>query len=134
MNRLLLVMCLTVSLLPLAPTSASACSCAPATPEEHGDNARMVFTGLARQTHRDESELTVRFRVQTVYKGEVDRRVTVVTASQSAACGCSFREGVHYTVFGTRKREPIATNLCTGTKRGEIDPEEYGLPPGHRPS
>ena len=122
------------ALVPVTANPASACSCAFATPEEHADSARVVFTGRARQIHRDESQLTVRFRVQTVYKGEVDRRVTVVTASQSAACGCSFREGVRYTVFGTRKREPIATNLCTGTKRGEIDPEEYGLPPGHPPS
>jgi hypothetical protein len=134
MKRILLAACLAASLVPFAAEPASACSCAFATPEEHADNARVVFTGRARSIERDPSEITVRFRVNTVYKGNVDRRVTVVTASNSAACGCSFREGVRYTVFGSRRGDPIPTNLCSGTKKGGIDPDEYGLPPGHSPS
>ena len=134
MKRILLAACLAASLVPLAVEPASACTCVAATPEEHADNARVVFTGRVRSIERDEFEHTVRFRVTKVYKGEVDRRVTVVTASNSAACGCSFREGSRYTVFGNRKSEPFSTNLCSGTKKGEIDPDEYGLPPGHPPS
>jgi hypothetical protein len=94
----------------------------------------VVFTGRVRVIEREEFEHTVRFRVTKVYKGQVDRRVTVVTASNSAACGCSFREGGTYTVFGRRRGEPFSTNLCSGTKKGGIDPAEYGLPPGHPPS
>jgi len=133
-KRTLLAACLAASLVPLAAEPASACTCAPASPEEHADYARVVFTGRVRTIEREEFEHTVRFRVTKVYKGEVDRRVTVVTASDSAACGCSFREGSKYTVFGRRRSEPYSTNLCSGTKKGAIDPDEYGLAPGHSPS
>ena len=134
MKRILLAVCLAASMVPLSASPASACSCAFTTPEEYGENARVVFTGRVRSIERNDSELRVRFLVKTVYKGQVDRRVTVVTASDSAACGCSFRDGVRYTVFGTRRSEPVPTNLCSGTKKGGINPEEYGLPPGHPPS
>src|SRR5687768_11525966 len=118
MVRLLLSTALVASLsIPLGAGPAWACSCAAVTPEEHADSARVVFTGVAREVKRTETQLTVRFRVTRVYKGEVDRRVKVVTASNSAACGCSFKEDTQYTVFGTKRREPIPTNLCSGTKK-----------------
>jgi hypothetical protein len=119
--------------MPLTATPAWACSCVVTTPEEQADSARVVFTGRVRSVEQTDNELSVRFRVKTVYKGRVERRTDVVTASDSAACGCSFKEGKRYTVFGSRKREPVPTNLCSGTKQGTIDPAEYGLPPGHRP-
>ncbi len=134
MKRIFLAACLAASLVPLSAVPASACSCAISTAEEYGDHARVVFTGRVRAIDRGESEHTVRFRVTKVYKGQVDRRVTVVTASSSAACGCSFREGGKYTVFGRPRSEPFSTDLCSGTKKGGIDPDEYGLPPGHSPS
>ena len=134
MNRVLLSLCLAATMVPLTAGPALACSCAPASPEEHADNARVVFTGRVREIERGRFQLSVRFRVGVVYKGKVERRVFVVTASDSAACGCSFREGGRYTVFGSRRREPFPTNLCSGTKRGGIDPADYGLPPGRPPS
>ena len=111
---------------------AQACSCAPLSKEELAKSARTVFTGTAVSVEKGISENSVRFRVGKVYKGKVDRRVDVVTASNSAACGCFFKEGQRYTVFGS-KNEPFRTNLCSGTSKGGIDPEEWGLPPGHSP-
>ena len=134
MKRILLAACLAATMIPVTAGPASACTCVPASPEEHADYARVVFTGRVLTIEREEFEHTVRFRVTKLYKGHVDRRVTVVTASNSAACGCSFREGGKYTVFGRRRSEPFSTNLCSGTKKGAINPDEYGLPPGHQPS
>ena len=134
MRRILLAACLAASLVPITAAPAAACSCAYATPEEQANNARVVFTGRVLKIEQAQPRLVVRFRVTKVYKGEADRRVQVVTPSDSAACGCSFREGSRYTVFGSRSREPVPTNLCSGTKKGRIDPAEYGLPPGHPPS
>jgi UNC-6/NTR/C345C module len=119
--------------LPFTATPASACSCVVTTPEEQAEGARVVFTGRVRGVEQADNELSVRFRVKTVYKGHVERHTDVVTASDSAACGCSFKEGKRYTVFGSRRGEPVPTNLCSGTKRGSIDPDEYGLPDGRRP-
>jgi len=128
----------TTLFLPLSTTASWACSCAVTTPEEQADDARVVFTGRVRKVDRSDVEqgqgtIRVRFRVGKVYKGAVDRHVEVITASNGAACGCHFKEGVRYTVFGSRRSEPIPTNLCSGTKRGPIDPSEYGLPPGSAP-
>jgi hypothetical protein len=119
---------------PVGVMPAWACSCVAVSQEEHADNARVVFTGRVKMVERTQTELLVRFRVSTVYKGNAERRTDVVTASDSAACGCSFKEGKRYTVFGSRRSEPVPTNLCSGTKQGGIDPDDWGLPPGRPPS
>jgi hypothetical protein len=133
MKRILVSLCLAASIIPVAPSPALACSCIASTPEEHADNAKIIFTGMSKRVDRTLSELTVRFRVSKIFKGDVPRRVTIVTPSDSAACGCSFKEDTRYTVFGSARGERVETNLCSGTTKGRIDHDEYGLPPGSRP-
>ena len=119
-------------ILPASP--ASACSCAYTSKEQQARSADVVFTGRVRSVELTQSVRRARFRVRVVYKGDVDRRVLVVTASQGSACGCHFREGERYTVFGYGSRDDrVSTDLCSGTKKGPIDPAEYGLPPGRSP-
>ncbi|MGH2710175.1 MAG: hypothetical protein ACRDH9_03095 [Actinomycetota bacterium] len=132
--RILVPLLLAAFIIPTAATPSWACSCAPLSKEELADSARVVFTGRVLEIDKNLYEHFVRFRVTKIYKGSVDRRAEVVTASNSAACGCFFKEGQRYTVFASNKREPLRTNLCSGTGKGAIDHEEWGLPPGHSPT
>lgn len=132
MNRLLLSLCLASSLLPLVPTSASACSCAPATPEQYAKWADVVFTGVARDVTEAGMELATVFRVRVVYKGHASRVSEVHSGAHEESCGFRFREGTKYTVFADRGQGELSTNLCSGTKRGRIRHARYGLPPGRR--
>jgi hypothetical protein len=134
---------LLVALSGIAATASPcwACSCAADTPEGYAKRADVVFTGIVRHvgggdpddgTQGDDS-LKVRFRVKKVYKGKAKRASTVRTNESSAACGYGFSEGKRYTVFAQKKHGKLSTNLCSGTKRGGIDPDEYGLPDGYPP-
>ena len=133
MKRVLVVAALTGALLGTIIPSAVACSCAPSTRKQRAEWADAVFTGRARSVTETTTQRVVRFRVRIVYKGRVDRRVEVTTALDGAACGCEFEDGARYTVFGERSgRDSYSTNICSGTRRGRIDPDGFGLPPGDR--
>ncbi len=85
-------------------------------------------------TYGDDN-IRVKVRVRTVYKGKnITRFKTVRTNESGASCGYeSFTEGRRYTIFADRSDGKLFTNLCSGTKQGDINPENYGLPPGHPP-
>ncbi len=134
MRRLVLALILAGALVPVSAQPASACSCAPLTRTEYAENADVVVTGRVRTTAYQGRRLIARFRVMKVYKGAVRRRVEIRTASDSSACGCTFRTGKRYTVFADRyPKRRLSTSLCSGTKPGGIDPGRYGLPSGRRP-
>ena len=129
-----LVIAVLTVVIPIADEAAWACSCAVTTREERADHADVVFTGRVRSVLDDGTQVVATFRVSRVYKGGVRRRVEVSTASQESTCGCSFRRGKRYTVFADRSaKRGLSTSLCSGTKRGGINAERYGLPRGHRP-
>jgi Tissue inhibitor of metalloproteinase len=118
-----------------------ACSCAEDTPKGYAKRADVVFTGRVVEvrgggsddgTYGDDN-LKVRFRVKKVYKGKAKRATTVRTNESSAACGYGFSEGKRYTVFAQKEDGKLSTNLCSGTKRGGINPDRYGLPEGYPP-
>ncbi len=133
MRRILLALTLAAGLLPATISPAWACSCIAVSPEDHAKSAKVVFTGQARSITDTGTTLVTRFTARIVYKGEVPRRLDVITAKDSAACGFPFREDKKFTVFGGKVRNGhTGTNLCTGTTRGGIDPGEYGLPAGER--
>ncbi len=132
MNRLLLAMCLAASLLPLAPTSASACSCAPATPKQYARWADVVFTGVVQEVSETETERITLFRVRVLYKGKAPRHTEVHSGVQESACGVRFNDGSKYTIFADRSDGELWTSLCAGNRRGRIRHAKYGLPPGRR--
>jgi hypothetical protein len=119
----------------LAPVPASACTCPSQTPEEKADRAKVVFTGrVIRLRETTDATIVARFRVRLVFKGKVTRRVNVTTPSAESVCGCSFRVGRRYTVFAYHPKDGgLATDICTGTRRGRIDHDRYGLPPATPP-
>jgi tissue inhibitor of metalloproteinase len=141
LGRALAVVVLALSGIAATASPCWACSCAGATPKEHAKSADVVFTGRVKEIRGGDSDdgtlgddnLKVRFRVQKVYKGKARRTTTVRTNESGAACGYGFVEGKRYTVFAQKANGKLSTNLCSGTKRGGIDPDKYGLPEGYPP-
>jgi tissue inhibitor of metalloproteinase len=138
--RTLAVVALALSGIAATDSPCWACSCAADTPKGYAKRADVVFTGRVRAVANGDDDgvsgddnLRVRFRVKTVYKGKARRRTTVRTSESEAACGFTFDEGKRYTVFAQKANHKLSTNLCSGTKRGGINPDRYGLPEGHPP-
>ena len=131
------------------PSAAVACSCVSMTQAQMVDNANVIFAGTVTDTAGGASfglgpggcyqrtgtgdPVKVTFAVETVYKGDIARTVTVSTAFGSASCGYVFVAGKKYTVFATTAPNGgLATNLCSGNLEGTIDLSGYALP-GHPP-
>ena len=134
---------LVVALSGIAATASPcwACSCAADTPKGYAKSADVIFTGIVKGISGGDSDdgtlgddnFKVRFRVKKVYKSKAKRATTVRTNESEAACGYGFVEGKRYTVFAQKARGKLSTNLCSGTKRGGINPDKYGLPEGYPP-
>ena len=56
---------------------------------------------------------TVRFEVDSVWKGPVDETISLETARSGASCGYTFTEGLEYLVYS---RDGETVNLCSRTK------------------
>lgn len=142
MKRLVAVMMLAVSGVALSASPCWACSCAPQTKKEQAKNADVVIFAKVRDiiapapddTDGDDN-LRVKVRVRIVYKGKkITRFETVRTNESGAACGYeTFVEGRRYTIFADKTDGKLFTHLCSGTKQGDINPDNYGLPDGHPP-
>lgn len=105
------------------------------------ERADAVFTGKvvsigAAHAPGDEpkwpSRLEVTFRLLGVWKGLAEgERVTVYTASQSAACGFEFEDGKKYLVYAYDAGGELTATLCSRTallKRAEADLQALGTP------
>lgn len=126
-RALLLVLALLAVPVALVLTAgpAHACSCASRTFPEQVASADAVLTGTA--TSREDpagsgdavssaSSIRWEFAVDTVHRGDLGARVTVVAAMSGASCGIAFTPGVRYLVVGTRNLVgDVETGLCTGT-------------------
>ena len=126
------------------PGAVSACSCVPFTKPQLVENASLIFTGTATGTRRtfgfgpgcsvsSGDPMWVTFDVETVYKGDAPRAVTVATVVGGASCGYDFQGGKRYTVFATGPVDKLETNLCRGNAEGSIAPADYGLGSGRPP-
>jgi hypothetical protein len=111
-----------------------ACTCAPATPHEYARRADVVFTGRVVKIIRPlpdnvmgDDFLRVRFDVSRTYKGRARAHRVVRTNESEGPCGFTFSHGARYTVFAYRHKGRPSTNLCSGTKRGRINPDRYGF-------
>jgi hypothetical protein len=114
-----------------------ACSCIASTPREYAKRADVAFTGRVTRiavARGDDGLLgdewvRVRFRVGRKYKGRIRPRVLLHTGTTGNTCRFIFRKGKRYTVFATRHhhRDRLTTNICSGTKRGRINPDRYGF-------
>jgi len=78
------------------------------------------------------ARLKVTLRLRAVWKGVPEgERVTVFTASQSAACGFEFQSGKKYLVYAYDSDGELTATLCSRTtllKRAEEDLQGLGAP------
>jgi hypothetical protein len=116
--RLLAVLAVLVGGLLLVPASpAAACSCVSDQPAELAAQAGVAFTGVLQEQRADDKDVAHRFRVQTVYAGDVHRTQDVVTPQGSeASCGVEWETGADMVVLGyVDEQGRVAANLCTGS-------------------
>jgi hypothetical protein len=102
----------------------------------------MVFTGVVTSVSgfplglacSSDAPVAATFDVETVFKGDVPRRITVHTIAGGANCGYTFKVGKRYTVFPSAgQSDKIYALVCGGEVEGAIVPADYGLPQGHPP-
>jgi hypothetical protein len=123
------------------PSTAFACTCAQRTPDLYANDATVVFTGVVTSVSgfprglvcSSTSPVAATFDVETVYKGDVPRSVTVHTVVSGASCGYTFETGKRYTVFPRMADGKLDAGLCNGNLEGTIVPSEYRLAEGHPP-
>ena len=136
LRRTLIVVFLVALAVPVVASPCWACSCAPSSRREHAKRADLVFTGIAKSERvidegdpefEGDETIGTRFRVGKTYKGHPGGWVTIGTPANEAACGYDFEMGDRYTVFAYDEKDGYSTNLCSGTKRGGINPERYGF-------
>jgi hypothetical protein len=116
--RRLLTAGLAVALLGLASAgSALACSCAPASPSESLAQADAAIVGrLVSVVPHGSFHAEYRYRVERVYRGkeeiEPGQVVSVLSASQAAACALPRRMGHRYGLFLLRGGQTWASGMC----------------------
>jgi hypothetical protein len=116
--RLLTALALVVGGLLLVPAGpAAACSCVRDQPDQLAEQASVAFTGVLQKQRADDEDVAHRFRVQTVYAGDVHRTQDVVTPNGGeASCGIEWETGADMVVLGYVDEEGrVAANLCTGS-------------------
>jgi hypothetical protein len=141
MNRRALVILIVAFALAGGPRPAAACTCAPGAPDSYASRATMVFTGVVTSVSgfprglvcRSDSPVAATFDVETVYKGDVPRTITVHTVVSGASCGYTFEVGKRYTVFPWSLDGRLDAGLCRGNVEGTIVAAQYGLPEGRPP-
>ena len=102
------------------PTLAAACSCAPPpAPEIALQESAAVFVGRVTSVEKSDFSNKYQFSVSKQWKGIEGKTASIVTATDSAACGIGFDENRDYLIyaFKTEGDNQLRTNLCSRTKR-----------------
>ena len=135
MKRLIVAALVALGTAPLGAQPCWACTCvAYESPRQerhsHARRADVIFTGKTTSVEqsRDGQTLIAYFRVGKAHKGTHRERLVIKTQSEGSICGFHFKDDTRYTVFGKGEGPKVySTNSCSGTKRGRIDPDRYGL-------
>ncbi len=107
---------LTSALILLVPSVAEACSCRPASQEEHFERADVVVAGVVRERSRQSMSTQYTIRVQHTLKGSW--RSSFTFGSTRTMCGVFFSEGDLVIVYARRTEHgTYSTNKCTPTAR-----------------
>lgn len=107
---------------------ASACSCAPVDLERDLPRADGAFIGTllerreppAAAVQASDDPVTLLFRVEQVYKGDIDGRVEVVTNRGGESCGLGVAAGERVGLLLDRERGVWRGGLC-----GQVDPADF---------
>ncbi len=100
---------------------AAACTCATAPAKERLDSADAAFVGrLVDRRPRPDGEATYVFVVDSVVKGDLDRRVEVVSPTSGAACGFELPMGEASGILLRRAGDDWISGLCGQIAVGEL--------------
>ncbi|WP_430779614.1 hypothetical protein [Actinoplanes sp. G11-F43] len=112
LRRVVVLLLLVLAPLPVVASPAWACSCAGGF--DRLERAELAFVGVVEEVDGDwiGPDTEVEFAVESVLKGDPGKRVTLVTAKDSASCGYEFVEGGRYQVYSVGG----ATSSCDGNE------------------
>ena len=112
---------------------ALACSCARVDLVRDLPTADGAFVGTVLERREDEAGVTLLFRVEQVYKGEIENRVEVSTARDGAACGLELPVGERVGLLLDRDGAVWRSGLCSQVDPAAFlqlsDVEDNALPP-----
>ncbi|XVS62375.1 hypothetical protein ACQPYE_29470 [Actinosynnema sp. CA-299493] len=134
------VVTVTAALLTAVFTSpASACSCVPSTEGQRFQQATHVFNAVVLSEAVEAGDPTSPYddkyrysvAVRTEHKGDVPRRVAVITSAGGAMCGIRLYPGTEYVVFahGDSADGRVESHYCSGTRPASAGPPVTTLPP-----
>lgn len=107
-----IVVALGAAVLALA-ADALACSCLPVDLARDLPRADGAFVGTLLARHERGDEAVFRFRVEQVYKGEIEDRIDVVSARDGAACGLELPAGERVGLLLERDGGSWRSGLCS---------------------
>ena len=115
------------------PAVAVACSCAPPpAPKIALEKSAAVFVGRVTSVETSDFSNKYQFSVSKQWKGIKGNTTSIVTATDSAACGINFDSDRDYLVYAFKNDDnQLRTNLCSRTKRAAdaaTDLAELGAP------
>ena len=99
---------------------AAACSCRPVDLARDLPKADGAIIGTILQRQDDGDTSTLLFRVEQVYKGDIDNRVEVETARDGAACGIEAPVGERLGLLLERDGDVWRSGLCS-----QVDPAAF---------
>lgn len=103
-----------------AAAEAYACSCRPVDLERDLPTADGAMIGTVLERTVSGETATYRFRVEQVYKGDVDSRAEVVTPASGAACGLEAGVGERLGLLLDREGNEWRSGLCS-----QVDPADF---------
>jgi hypothetical protein len=112
---------------------AYACSCAPVDLERDLPRADGAIIGSVLERSVRGGTATYLFRVEQVYKGDIENRVEIVTPAGGAACGLDLGVGERVGLLLTRDGGEWRSGLCSQVEPAEFleltNVEDNTLPP-----
>jgi hypothetical protein len=99
---------------------AYACSCLRVNLERDLPKADAAMIGTVLERRTSETSRVYLFRLEQVYKGQLENRVEVVTARDGAACGLELAVGQRVGLLLQRDGDLWRSGLCS-----QVDPAEF---------
>ena len=99
---------------------AYACSCRPVDLQRDLPTADGAFIGTVLERSVGGQAATYRFRVEQIYKGDIENRAEVVTPAGGAACGLELAVGDRVGLLLQRDGDVWRSGLCS-----QVDPTDF---------
>jgi hypothetical protein len=99
---------------------AVACTCAPVDLARDLPRADGAFVGTVLERHETEASVSMLFRVEQVYEGDISNRVEVETSRDGAACGLELPVGERVGLLLDRDGDLWRSSLCS-----RVDPAAF---------